>query len=242
MAARTTFPRIGEFPDMSVGEFIAWYGWAQWLGVQTSVSARHLGSPTGACVQYDPRCQGSAKRLCTGRKMADGSSAGKRYEPRNALKEVAFAHSGACGERAPDQAHRTWQRWYQSGGHRSPPVGVYARLSRHWAGSYASWLRDDPAAGHLSRNCATRLDGGSGPPGRRAVRHRFHRRGRLLVRWYSPVRRRSRCSIGREDVVRPIPLLRLIVRRDQLSAASRSGIRRVAVVRGVAAARCARLA
>lgn len=37
LAARTTFLQIGEFPDMVVGEFIAWYGWAQWLGVQTSV-------------------------------------------------------------------------------------------------------------------------------------------------------------------------------------------------------------
>lgn len=37
LATRTTFLQVGDFPDVPAGEFIAWYGWAQWLGVQTSV-------------------------------------------------------------------------------------------------------------------------------------------------------------------------------------------------------------
>jgi glycosyltransferase involved in cell wall biosynthesis len=37
LAARSTVARIGEFPNVSAGEFVAWYGWAQSLGMQTSV-------------------------------------------------------------------------------------------------------------------------------------------------------------------------------------------------------------
>jgi glycosyltransferase involved in cell wall biosynthesis len=37
LAARATISRIGEFPNVSAGEFVAWYGWAQSLGIQTSV-------------------------------------------------------------------------------------------------------------------------------------------------------------------------------------------------------------
>lgn len=37
LAARTTFLRVGDFPHIPAGEFIAWYGWAQSLGVQTYV-------------------------------------------------------------------------------------------------------------------------------------------------------------------------------------------------------------
>jgi glycosyltransferase involved in cell wall biosynthesis len=37
LAARTTFLEVGDFPDVPVGEFIAWYGWAQSLGLQTFV-------------------------------------------------------------------------------------------------------------------------------------------------------------------------------------------------------------
>ncbi len=37
LAARTTFLKIGDFPHVPAGEFIAWYGWAQSLGFQTFV-------------------------------------------------------------------------------------------------------------------------------------------------------------------------------------------------------------
>jgi len=34
---REVAQRIGEFPEVTAGEFIAWYGWAQSLGIGTSV-------------------------------------------------------------------------------------------------------------------------------------------------------------------------------------------------------------
>lgn len=37
LAARTTFLKIGDFPHVSAGEFIAWYGWAQSLGFPTFI-------------------------------------------------------------------------------------------------------------------------------------------------------------------------------------------------------------
>jgi glycosyltransferase involved in cell wall biosynthesis len=37
LATRTTFLEVGDFPDVPAGEFIAWYGWAQSLGLQPFV-------------------------------------------------------------------------------------------------------------------------------------------------------------------------------------------------------------
>lgn len=37
LATRATFHRVGDFPHMPAGEFVAWYGWAQSLGFRTLV-------------------------------------------------------------------------------------------------------------------------------------------------------------------------------------------------------------
>ena len=42
LCRRETFLRVGDFPGAPAGEFIAWYGWAQSLGLNTSVIAEVL--------------------------------------------------------------------------------------------------------------------------------------------------------------------------------------------------------
>jgi len=37
ICSRATFDRVGEFPEVPIGEFISWYGWAKSLGLGTFI-------------------------------------------------------------------------------------------------------------------------------------------------------------------------------------------------------------